>query len=112
MYVIGEGAYGKIYLVKKIDTNTPYAMKALKVDETEESHAYHEEKIGKEMDHPFVCAIQYVFKTEKKIYFVFELLRGGDLFSLLHQGSNRFKEDRARFYVMNIAIGIGYLHSK
>jgi serine/threonine protein kinase len=30
--VLGKGSFGKVFLVEKIDDNTPYAMKALRTD--------------------------------------------------------------------------------
>jgi len=33
MKVIGRGTFGKVFLVKKIDTGVPYAMKVLKKEQ-------------------------------------------------------------------------------
>ena len=40
-----------------------------------------------------------------------EFVRGGDLFNLISI-ERKLKEDRAKFYVVQIALAIGYLHEK
>lgn len=62
-------------------------------------------------DHPFLVGMNFVFQTESKIFFVMRFVRGGELFSYLRKCS-RFDEDKAKFYAMQVALAIGYLHSK
>ena len=48
-----------------------------------------------------------------KIYFVMELVRGGELKKIMFNKENKpLLEDHARFYVMQIVLALGFLHSK
>jgi serine/threonine protein kinase len=60
-------------------------------------------------DHPFLVGMHYVFMTKEKIFFVMRFVRGGELFSHLRL-AQRFNEDRARFYCIQVALAIGHLH--
>lgn len=46
-----------------------------------------------------------------KLYFVMKFIRGGELFEHLRR-QRRFKEARAKFYVLTVALGLGHLHSQ
>jgi serum/glucocorticoid-regulated kinase 2 len=54
--------------------------------------------------------MEYVFSTPDRIFFVMKFVRGGEMFTHLRDQS-KFSESRAKFYCMNLALGIGYLHS-
>jgi len=41
--------------------------------------------------------------------FILPFKRGGDMFQLMRQ-AGRFTEDRARFYILQIVLGLQYLH--
>ena len=53
--------------------------------------------------------MEYVFQTELKIFFVMKFVRGGELFMHLRK-ARQFKEDRAKFYALTIALALGHLH--
>ena len=61
-------------------------------------------------DHPFLVSMDYVFQDEQRIYFVLKYICGGELFSQMKK--QRFTEERARFYVIQIALALSHLHSK
>ena len=62
-------------------------------------------------NHQFLVDLKYLFQSQYKIYFVEHFMQGGDLRFHLNKG-NKFKEEHARFYVVQIAIALGHLHSK
>ena len=66
--VIGKGAYGKVYLVKKKDTNEVFAMKTVSkaqiIEEGMTEFLRNERNILKMSDHPFLVNMSYVFQTE------------------------------------------------
>ena len=70
-----------------------------------------EKKILQEADHPFLVGMEYVFQTDLKIFFVMKFVRGGELFMHLRK-DRHFKEERAKFYSIIVAIALGHLHSK
>jgi serine/threonine protein kinase len=62
------------------------------------------------VDHPFVVKLHYAFETPEKVCFVLDFCRGGELFRLL-EVEGLIAEDKARFYLSEIACALEYLHS-
>jgi len=112
--VIGKGAFGKVFLVTKRDTNQVYAMKALRKDMIEKRnqrlHTETERQILGDVDSPFIVQLRYAFQTHKKLYMVMDFINGGELFFHLRK-KQRFSEDRTRFYAAEILLALDYLHS-
>jgi len=73
-------------------------------------HAKAEKSVLQKLVHPFLVNLNYSFQTPDKLYFVMDYINGGELFYHL-QKDKRFPEDRARFYLAEIACGLEYLHS-
>ena len=111
--VIGQGSYGKVFLVKHKTTKVVYAMKVLKKEEllkrNQFEHTMAERRILEKIRHPFIVSLQYSFQTNRKLYFVLDYCPGGELFFYL-QNIGRFKEKTACFYAANILFGIEELH--
>merc|ERR1711981_1056680 len=55
--------------------------------------------------------MKYVFQTSGKLYLVLEFAQGGELFNLLER-EHVFDEKWASFYLAEIALALGHLHSK
>jgi len=113
--VIGKGAFGKVYLVRKKDTQKVYAMKQLDKkdikDRDEVEHTKTERSVLSHVEHPFISTLHYSFQTTKYLYFVMEFVNGGEVFHHLSK-ERRFDENRAKFYAAEILLGLSYLHSK
>lgn len=113
--IVGQGSFGKVFLVEKKDTHKLYAMKSLRKDVIMENDQVESTKLEKEIllkaDHPFFVKMAYIFQTDQKIYFVMNFVRGGELFTHL-QNEKRFTEDRAKFYAAQIISAIGHLHDQ
>ena len=45
-----------------------------------------------------------------KIYFVMELVRGGELKKIMNKKNKPLVEEHARFYVIQIVLALGFLH--
>ncbi|XP_073213240.1 ribosomal protein S6 kinase alpha-3 isoform X3 [Lepidochelys kempii] len=87
--VLGQGSFGKVFLVKKIsgsDARQLYAMKVLKK------------------------ATLKAFQTEGKLYLILDFLRGGDLFTRLSK-EVMFTEEDVKFYLAELALALDHLHS-
>ena len=70
-------------------------------------------KILKEVDHPFLVGMKFIIDTKQHVFFICEFIRGGELWQYLSEVPQyRIPENHAKFYTLNIAIGIGHLHSK
>ncbi|CAI2735948.1 unnamed protein product [Schistosoma spindalis] len=116
LYVIGQGSFGKVFLVRKNNGNdkgTLYAMKVLKkavLKVRDRLRTKLERDILTRIKHPFIVDLHYAFQTEGKVYLILEFLRGGDLFSRLSK-EYMFTEDDVKFYLAEIALALNYLHS-
>ena len=111
--VIGKGSFGKVLLVRGKRDKRVYALKILMksrvLAKKQVEHTRSERKILEEISHPFLCRLEFAFQTEGKLYLGMEFLAGGPLFYHLQQ-CHRFSEDRARFYIAEVIVGIGHLH--
>lgn len=65
----------------------------------------------KSSEHPFVIEMKFAFECEKYLVFVMEYCAGGQLFGLIKK-HRRIEEDMARFYIIEIFLGLSYLHSQ
>ncbi|TGZ58632.1 hypothetical protein CRM22_009536 [Opisthorchis felineus] len=113
--VLGKGGYGKVFLARKIDTGQTYAMKVLKkasivTNAKDTAHTKSERNILEMIKHPFLVQLHYAFQTPGKLYLVLEFLAGGELFMQLEK-EGVFMEDKASFYLAEITLAIGHLHS-
>lgn len=110
---IGTGAFGEVWLVRKIDTNMLYAMKILRKTEVlrrnQVAHVKAERDILAEADNEWVVKLYYSFQDDKFLYFVMDYIPGGDLMSLLIK-FEIFPEDLARFYIAELVLAIESVH--
>lgn len=67
MKVVGQGAFGKVYQVRKKDSLEIYAMKVVRKDKiVEKNHAEYmkaERDILTKIDHPFIVQLRYSFQV-------------------------------------------------
>jgi len=84
--------------------------KADVAERNEVTHARAENSILRKLNCPFLVHMHYAFQTSDKLFFVMDYVNGGELFFHL-QKEGKFSEDRVRFYVAEIVIGLEYLHS-
>uniref|UniRef100_A0A8C7E2M6 non-specific serine/threonine protein kinase n=1 Tax=Naja naja TaxID=35670 RepID=A0A8C7E2M6_NAJNA len=114
--VLGQGSFGKVFLVKKIsgsDAKQLYAMKVLKkatLKVRDRVRTKMERDILVEVNHPFIVKLHYAFQTEGKLYLILDFLRGGDLFTRLSK-EVMFTEDDVKFYLAELALALDHLHS-
>lgn len=87
--VLGQGSFGKVFLVRKVkgqDSGKLYAMKVLKkatLKVRDRVRTKMERNILAQISHPFIVRLHYAFQTEGKLYLILDFLRGGDLFTRL-----------------------------
>merc|ERR1719270_3267027 len=114
--VLGQGSFGKVFLVRKIygkDAGTLYAMKVLKkatLKVRDRVRTKLERNILADVNHSFIVKLQYAFRTEGKLYLILDFLRGGDLFTRLSK-EVMFTEDDVKFYLAELALALSHLHS-
>ncbi|KAL0629765.1 Ribosomal protein S6 kinase beta-2 [Plecturocebus cupreus] len=116
--VLGKGGYGKVFQVRKVQgTNLGkiYAMKVLRKakivrNAKDTAHTRAERNILESVKHPFIVELAYAFQTCGKLYLILECLSGGELFTHLER-EGIFLEDTACFYLAEITLALGHLHS-
>ncbi|XP_009607535.1 serine/threonine-protein kinase AtPK2/AtPK19 [Nicotiana tabacum] len=112
--VVGQGAFAKVYQVRKIGTSEILAMKVMRKDKIlEKDHAEYmktERDVLTKIDHPFVVRLRYSFQTKHRLYLVLDFVNGGHLFFQLHR-QGLFREDLARIYTAEIVSAVSHLHS-
>jgi len=114
--VLGQGSFGKVFLVRKIrgqDAGSLYAMKVLKkatLKVRDRIRTKMERNILADVEHPFIVRLHYAFQTEGKLYLILDFLRGGDLFTRLSR-EIMFTEEDVKFYLAELALALEHLHS-
>ncbi|XP_022888384.1 serine/threonine-protein kinase AtPK2/AtPK19-like [Olea europaea var. sylvestris] len=113
--VVGQGAFGKVYQVRKIGSSEIFAMKVMRKDKIiKKNHAEYmktERDILTKIDHPFIVKLRYSFQTKYRLYLVLDFINGGHLFFQLYR-QGLFREDLARIYAAEIVSAVSHLHAK
>ncbi len=112
---LSSGAYGKVILARKKNTDDFFAIKVLDKQKMMEKnvveYVINEKNILSQMSNEFIVRGVYTFQSKKFLYMVMEFMKGGDLSSLLEQVGS-FDEDTAKYYLAQIVLALEYLHSK
>ncbi|CAG8615220.1 11591_t:CDS:2 [Dentiscutata heterogama] len=109
-----DGNFGKVFQVRKKDTNRIYAMKVLHkqdlIERREVEHTLAEKNILIQAEAcPFLVGLKFSFQTRTHLYLVTDFMNGGELFWHL-QNEIRLSEERAKFYAAEIVLALEHLH--
>nr|XP_014350699.1 PREDICTED: ribosomal protein S6 kinase alpha-4 [Latimeria chalumnae] len=116
--VLGTGAYGKVFLVRKVsghDVGKLYAMKVLKkaaiVQKAKTTeHTKTERQVLEHIrQSPFLVTLHYAFQTDTKLHLILDYVSGGEMFTHLYQ-RDHFTEDEVRIYIGEIILALEHLH--
>nr|GEV21517.1 serine/threonine-protein kinase AtPK2/AtPK19-like [Tanacetum cinerariifolium] len=98
--VVGQGAFAKVYQVRKNGSSEIFAMKVMRKDKIfEKDHAEYmkaERDILTKVDHPFIVQLKYSFQTKYRLFLVLDF---------------KGMEELARFYTAEIVSAVSHLHS-
>jgi cGMP-dependent protein kinase len=120
---LGVGAFGRVKLAKvkpdKIpnygNSNQTFALKCLRkrgiVDNGLQGHVVNECSLMKELNHPFILKFYGAMQDEHTVYFLLEILLGGELFRTLRR-EGQFSENWSRFYAASVILAFCQIHSK
>ena len=113
--LLGEGAFGKVNLVKSKTDGKLYALKAQSkaflVENGQEAHTIGEYQILRELSHVFIVKIYQALQDKKYVYFLMNLLPGGELMDLLNSKQS-FPESWSRFYGATVLSTFQCIHKK
>ncbi|KAG9342428.1 hypothetical protein JZ751_016430 [Albula glossodonta] len=101
--VLGKGGYGKSVCHTNLQAKIVCNAK-------DTAHTRAEREILETVRHPFIVELWYAFQTGGKLYLILECLSGGELFMQLEK-EGIFMEDTACFYLGEITLALGHLHS-
>ncbi|XP_053684125.1 ribosomal protein S6 kinase alpha-5 [Sabethes cyaneus] len=116
--VLGTGAYGKVFLVRKlggVDHNKLYAMKVLKKaticqKKKTAEHTKTERQVLESIKRsPFLVTMHYAFQTDSKLHIILDYVSGGELFTHLYN-KEHFTEEEVRIYIAEIIVALEQLH--
>ncbi|CAD8064317.1 unnamed protein product [Paramecium primaurelia] len=112
---IGVGGFSRVYLVRKRDNGKFYALKLIDksfiMENQKEVIVQNERDIMVNMDNQYITPLHFAFETKYYIAFVLDYCSGGELFFHLRK-LKRLSEQDAKYYFVEICIGMAYLHSQ
>lgn len=113
---ISRGAFGSVYLAKKVATGDYYAIKALKkadmIAKNQVTNVKAERTIlMNQASSPYVAKLFFSFQSKEYLYLVMEYLNGGDCATLV-KTLGGLPIDWARNYIGELVLGLEYLHSR
>ncbi|KAF9927303.1 serine/threonine protein kinase, AGC [Modicella reniformis] len=113
--LLGKGDVGKVYLVRKKDTEKLYAMKVLSKKEmirrNKIKRAFAEQEILATSNHPFIVTLYHSFQSEEYLYLCMEYCMGGEFFRALQTRPGKcLPEEDAKFYAAEVIAALEYLH--
>eukprot|EP00928_Gymnodinium_smaydae_P002086 TRINITY_DN10732_c0_g3_i1.p1 TRINITY_DN10732_c0_g3~~TRINITY_DN10732_c0_g3_i1.p1 ORF type:complete len:1882 (+),score=531.56 TRINITY_DN10732_c0_g3_i1:135-5648(+) len=113
--VIGRGGFAVVKMVQSATTKVRYALKCVKkrdaVEKGVQDALVCERSILAEVDHPFIIKFVRSFSAKMYVYFLQELVSGGELLDVLDI-LGLLKHDHAQFYTGSIVLALEYLHAR
>ena len=110
--VLGSGAFGKVVMTKKRNTDIFRAIKIIpKKIVTKNSKFTNEINILKMLDHPNVIKLYETYEDDLNYYMIFELCRGGELFDTIIE-NGYFTEKEAKVIFKSIIKAIHHCHKQ
>lgn len=113
--VVGRGGFGVVKMVQHRVNMTRYALKCVSIRQTVERRQQEalmtEKSILAEIDHPFMIKYIRTFRGVYYVYFLMELVTGGELNDAL-QVLGLLDRKTAQFYVGSITLALEFLHMR
>ena len=113
--VLGQGAFGRVKLAQHKTTGETYALKCQSkkaiVRNRIEDTVINEMRLMRMLNHERIGKLYCALQDTRNIYFVLELLQGGEFFTYL-QKVGRLSEAKAVFYAASVVSAFTALHEK
>ena len=115
---LGNGAFGSVYKVKRINSDGREIIRALKeiskdiLNQNAESaeELKNEIEVLKKLDHPNIVKIFEFYEDDKNLYIINEFCGGGDV-AELHNKYGNFPEFLLKYVMYQVFYAISFLHS-
>ena len=116
--LLGQGAFGSVYKVKRKNQGAREIIRALKeiskesmnVNEENEEELRNEIEVLKSIDHPNIMKIFEFFEDNKNIYLINEFCGGGDVAGI-NDKYGIFPEFFLKYIMYQVFLAISFLHS-
>lgn len=112
---LGEGAFGRVFLVRNRFDRKLSALKQLKKQQIIKSkqvdHLKNECYVLFSLDHPFIVKMKGFAQDQRFIFIAMEYVPGGELFRHLRR-EGTFNRPQATFYAAQVTMIWEYLHSQ
>lgn len=112
---LGCGAFGRVKLARYAKNDQYFALKCQAkrsiVESGLQEHVLNEMRVMRKINHPFIAKLYVALQDRHNIYFVLELLQGGELFTHL-RNRGKLSEQAARFYAATVVYAFSTLHAK
>ncbi|XP_030547232.2 CBL-interacting serine/threonine-protein kinase 12-like [Rhodamnia argentea] len=112
--LLGHGTFAKVYYARNVESGEGVAIKVIDKEKILKggliAHIKREISILRRVRHPNIVQLFEVMATKAKIYFVMELVRGGELFNKVAKG--RLKEEVARKYFQQLISAVSFCHAR
>jgi NIMA (never in mitosis gene a)-related kinase len=118
--LLGEGSFGKVFLIESINTHLEYACKDIDLScltKEEEKLAINEVTILKNCNHPNIISFKEAFitrKPERALHLITEYIDNGDLGKKKSQQkkiNKPFEEEILINWLIQICLALKYLHN-
>jgi len=112
---IGRGNFGSVYCVKLKESNVSFAIKevnkrrAIEYEQTKSTK--NEATVLKMCCHPCLVRLVCTFQDAQSVYFLQELIMGGDLFTAIRE-IGMLSRNHQLFYGASICLALEYLHHR
>ncbi|KAH6814485.1 SOS3-interacting protein 4 [Perilla frutescens var. frutescens] len=113
--LLGCGAFAKVYHARDVATGRSVAIKVINKSRLNNNanlinNIKREISIMSRLRHPNIVKLFEVLATKRKIFFVLEFVKGGELFAKVAKG--RFSEELGRRYFQQLISAVSYCHSR
>ena len=109
---LGEGGYGKVFLVRHKKMKLLRAMKIISVNSKNEEEKTDEEiELLKQLDHPNIVKLFEYFSDSEKYYLITEYCKGGALSDLIIKKKKKLSEESAAYIMYQIFRALVYCHN-
>jgi 5'-AMP-activated protein kinase catalytic alpha subunit len=112
---LGQGTFAKVYYARNLATGQAVAIKMINKDKVTKvglvEQIKREISVMRLVKHPNVLQLFEVMATKRRIYFVLEYAKGGELFNKIVK-AGKLSEDAARRYFHQLISAVDYCHSR
>ena len=115
--LLGEGSYGKCFLVQAHTANTQYVIKQIEIKHmtpSEKDETIKEAGILGSLDHPYIVKLKEAFISKKgKLCIVMDYADGGDLSTIIKSRNGvKFSEDQILTWFVQICLALKHVHDR